>query len=179
VTAGGVFGGGTTLTVNAAGARLKDAPVVLDTSVRVTVAEPVAPDVTVTVLTSPQLPNVREAGLAVATDVSLECTETTRVDEAVRLQPFLPSPLRGTTVRSVEPVSPPDVRVRTPAVPLRSFVMSSADAPTASRPAAASVPRIRPSLPRARVRLGFDTAMLPCRFGDGAPRARIALLPGL
>ncbi len=141
---------------------------------KVTLAEPAAPDVTVSVLTSPQLANVRDAGPTVATDVSLEWTETTSVDEPVRLQPFLPSPLRGTTVRAVEPAFPPEVRVRTPAVPLRSFLMSSADAPTASSPAAVSVPRIRPSLPRARVRFEFDTAMLPRRFGDGAPRAQRA-----
>jgi hypothetical protein len=159
VTVGGVFGGGTTWTVNAAGTRLKDAPVVLETCVSLTSAEPAAPDVTVTVLTSPQLPKVREAGLTVATDASLECTETTRVDDPVRLQPFLPSPLRGTTVRAVEPVSPPEVRVMTPAVPLRSFLMSSADAPTASSPVATSVPRIRASLPRTRVRLGLDTVL--------------------
>jgi hypothetical protein len=51
---------------------LKEPPVVLEISVRVTFAVPVVPDVTVTVLTSPQLPNVMEAGLTVATDVSLE-----------------------------------------------------------------------------------------------------------
>ena len=72
MTAGGVFGGATTCTVNDAGARLNDPPVLLETCVRVTVVVPVAPEVIVTVLTSPQLPNVSEAGLTVATDVSLD-----------------------------------------------------------------------------------------------------------
>jgi hypothetical protein len=51
---------------------LKDAPVVLDVCAKLTVAVPGDPEVTVTVSTSPQLSNATEAGLAVATDASLE-----------------------------------------------------------------------------------------------------------
>src|SRR5215211_8971155 len=55
VTVGAVFGGGATLTVKVAGARLKVPPVVLDVWLTLMVAEPCATGCTVRVLVSLQL----------------------------------------------------------------------------------------------------------------------------
>ena len=79
------------------------------------VDEPAASGETVTVFRSPQDPNVIDEGLIVATDVSLDDTETTSVVLAVRLQPFLPSPFWGTTKRFVVPFAPPMVNGKTTA----------------------------------------------------------------
>jgi hypothetical protein len=88
------------LTVNVAGAKLKVAPVVFATWVTEIVAEPTWCGVTVTVGPKgsvTQLVKVIEFGLTVATAVLLDATETCSVVDLVTLQPFLPSPFRGTT----------------------------------------------------------------------------------
>jgi hypothetical protein len=115
VTVGAVFGGGVTLTVNVAGARLKVPPVLLDVWLALMLAEPVATGVTVRAAVSLQLVNVTEDGLTVATLGLLELTDNTNVVLPVRLQPFLPSPFRGVTASVVVPSAPPAVRGMTSA----------------------------------------------------------------
>jgi hypothetical protein len=92
-----VFAGGATLTVNAAGARLNAPPVVFEACVALIVADPDPTGVTVKIFVSPQLPNVTEDGLTVATEGSLDASERTSVVLPVRLQPFFPSPFCGAT----------------------------------------------------------------------------------
>ena len=89
--------------MNVAGARLKVPPVLFDVCDSVTVADPIATGVTVSVGVTPQLVNVIEDGLTVATPALLELTATTRVADPVRLQPFLPSAFRGVTESPAEP----------------------------------------------------------------------------
>src|SRR5450830_157876 len=129
-TTGAVFEGGATFTVNVAGARLKVPPVSFDVWARLIVAEPAACGVTVSVGVAPQLAKVTVEGLTVATDVSLEDTDTTSVVEPVRLQPCLPSSFRGWTYSCVLPATPPWFNGMTSATASmdvsRLFEMSSA-----------------------------------------------------
>ena len=94
VTVGGVFGGGVTLTVNVAGARLNVPPVLLEVWLTLIVAVPWLCGVTVSVLTSPQDAKVTELGLTVAIPALLDETDRPSVVLPVRLQPGLPSPSR-------------------------------------------------------------------------------------
>jgi hypothetical protein len=100
-----------TVTVKVAGARLKVPPVSLDVWLSEIVVVPGAPDVTVRDFTSPHDPKVTLLGLAVATAGLEDRTPTTRVEDALKLQPFFTSPLVGSTLRVVEPIAPPEVRV--------------------------------------------------------------------
>src|SRR5829696_5580984 len=149
VTVGAVFGGGETLTVNVAGARLNVAPVSLEVSLKLMVAEPWATGVTVSGTMSPQDPKVTELGLTVATAVSLEATDTTRVLLPVRLQPFLPSSFLGVTASCVVPFAPPTVSGMTSAAASieasRSLEMSSAPATPTTEATAIAAPASTPS----------------------------------
>ena len=91
------MGGGATLTVKLTGARSNVPLVVFETSDALIVAEPCATGVTVTVGRSPHEVNVIDVGLTVATDELLVDSEMPSAVPPVRLQPFLPSPPRGTT----------------------------------------------------------------------------------
>jgi len=95
---GAVFAGvgSVTVTVKVAGATLKVPAVVFEVWVKLMVAVPTPWGVTVRALVSPQLPKVTELGLTVATAALLELTENDAVVLPVKLQPFLPSPLRST-----------------------------------------------------------------------------------
>ena len=68
-----------------------------DVRPNVTDAVPMPTGVTVRVGVSPQLVNVTDDGLTVATAALELATETVSVVLPVRLQPDLPSPLRGVT----------------------------------------------------------------------------------
>src|SRR5215207_6190966 len=95
VRPGAVLGGGETFTVNVAGVSKNDPPVLFDVSAMVIVVLPAATGVMVTVLVSPHDVNVAVAGATVAIVGSLEVIEKLAVVPPVRLQPFLPSLLRG------------------------------------------------------------------------------------
>ena len=72
--------------------------------------EPWALGVTVSVWVVPQLSNVTEPGLTVATEGLLELTDADIGCLPVRLQPSLPSPPVTMTLSCVEPLAPPTWR---------------------------------------------------------------------
>jgi hypothetical protein len=80
VTRGAVLlgAGAVTLTVKVAGAGLNESPVSLLDWLTLIVVEPTLFGVTVSICAKPQLVKVTEDGLTVATEVSLELTDTTR-----------------------------------------------------------------------------------------------------
>src|SRR4051794_36052413 len=80
--------------------------------------------------------NVTDEGVTVATDVSPDAIDTTRVVLPVRLHPFLPSPFVGSTYRRVVPSAPPVLSdipsATTSTVPSRLLLTLSATATTLS-----------------------------------------------
>ena len=119
VSVGAVFDGGgeATFTVNVAVVKSNEAPVLFETCATVIVADPTESGVTVSVFVSPHDVKVAVGEtLTVATAVLFEETETVSVVDAVRLQPFLPSPFLGVTVSVVVPFGPPALSGMTSAV---------------------------------------------------------------
>src|SRR4051812_13686497 len=107
-TLGGVLAppGAMTLTLKTAGPKSNNRPVLLEYSLSEIVLEPALSALTLRLGVDPQLSKVMRLGVTVATLASEDATSTTRVVLPVRLQPFLLSPLVGTTARSVDPEPP-------------------------------------------------------------------------
>src|SRR6476619_3600105 len=107
-TLGGVLAppGAMTLTRKVAGAYSKVRPLSLAYSLTVTALEPTLSPFPASFGVAPQLSKVTRLGVTVAMLGSADVTSKTRVVLPVRLQPFLLSPLVGTTASTVEPVPP-------------------------------------------------------------------------
>jgi hypothetical protein len=161
------------MTVNVAGVRLNVPPVSFEVCDTEIVADPTPCGVTVNVLTSPQLVNVRVLGLTVATPAFDDATERPNALDPVRLHPFLPSPLRGTTASCVVPADPPSASGISSAaasvVASRLLVMSSAYATDASATNALNAPANNDRRPR-RVIRPRDLTIPPQAADDNSPQ---------
>lgn len=98
-----------TLTMKVTGARANTSPVVLTTSVAVTVASPFLTPVTVTVGSVEHEVNSTYCGLTVATPALLDLSSILRVFCPVIWQPDVPSVLSLFTLSFVVPSAPPAV----------------------------------------------------------------------